>query len=170
MEQEKSFNEKEYLMFRIKDKYCSNPKLLKWIVIISVVLAVVVAVVTLLSGSFLHESNTVILFLLLATTNYLGLKFGQKIEPMTDPQEVISEYDRHNRRSWRLLPLFFVAYLLSVVFMKEDLVMAAIIFGAIVLLIVIFLLLGVGKDTDIERLRELVKQEDKEKSGDLATY
>ena len=159
MEQEKSFNEKEYLMFRIKDKYCSNLKLAKWFVIFGVAIALLITVVTLFSGSFIRESNNVILFLLLATTNYLALKFGQKIEPMTEPRELISEYDRHNRQSWRLIPLFFVAYLLSIAFMKEDLVMAAIIFGSIVILIVVFLLLGIGKDHDIERLREIVSQE-----------
>ena len=162
MEQEKSFNEKEYLMFRIKDKYCSNPKLLKWIVISSVVLAVVITVVTLLSGSFLHESNNVILFLMLAVSNYLSLQFGKKIEPMTDPRELIGEYDRHSRRGWWLIPLFIVAYLLSIVFLKEDLIMAAIVAGVTVVLILVLLLLGIGKDNDIERLRELVSQENDE--------
>lgn len=160
MEQEKSFNEKEYLMFRIKDKYCSNLKLLKWIVIISVVFAVVVTVVTLLSGSFLRNSNNVILFLMLAASNYLSLKFGNKIESMTEPRELISEYDRHSRRGWWLVPLFPVAYLLSIVFFKEDLVLAAIVAGLTVVLLIVFLVMGVGKDKDIERLRELVNQED----------
>ena len=159
MEQEKSFNEKEYLMFRIKDKYCSNPKLLKWILIISVVLAVVVTVVTLLSGSFLRNSNNVILFLMLAASNYLSLKFGNKIEPMTDPRELIGEYDRHNRRAWWVVPLIFV-YLLFIVFLRQDIVMAAVVFGLTVVVIIAFLLLGLGKDNDIERLRELVNQED----------
>ena len=150
-------------MFRIKDKYCSNLKLLKWIVIISVVLAVVVTVVTLLSGSFLRNSNNVILFLMLAASNYLSLKFGNKIEPMTEPRELIGEYDRHSRRGWWLIPIFIIVYLLSIVFLKEDLVMAAIVASLTVVLIIVFWLLGVGKDKDFERLRELVNEENDKK-------
>lgn len=159
MEQEKSFNEKEYLMFRIKDKYCSNPKLLKWITIIGATLAVLIAVVSLFSGRFLNEINNVVLFLMLAASNYLSLKFGNKIEPMTDPRELIGEYDRHNRRAWWVVPLIFV-YLLFIVFLRQDIVMAAVVFGLTVVVIIAFLLLGLGKDNDIERLRELVNQED----------
>lgn len=163
MELNNSFNEKEYLMFRIKDKYCSNPKLNKWLCIICLVTVVVMTILFLASQVFLQESNNIFLFLLLASLSYMSLKFGQKIEPKTEPRELLREYDSHNRRGWCVFLLFIVAYLLSIIFLKQDLEMAAIVAGVIVVPILVLLLLGIGKDNDIELLRELVNQEEKEK-------
>ena len=162
MEQNNSFDEKKYLMLRIKDKYCSNPKLHKWLCIICLVTVIVMTVIFLTSQDFLRESNNIFLFLLLTASSYMSLKFGQKIEPMTEPRELLREYDSHNRRSWVCFAVLFVAYLLSVLFLKEDLIMAAIVAGVTVVLILVLLLLGIGKDNDIERLRELVSQENDE--------
>ena len=163
MEQNNSFDEKKYLMLRIKDKYCSNPKLHKWLCIICLVTVVVMTVIFLTSQVFLRESNNIFLFLLLAASSYMSQKFGQKIEPMTEPRELLREYDSHNRRSWVCFAVLFVAYLLLVVFLRKDLVMAAVVVSLTVVLILVLLLLGVGKDNDIERLRELVNQENEEK-------
>lgn len=146
-------------MFRIKDRYCSNTKLMKWIAVIALAMALLIAAVSLFSGNFLQECNHVILQLLLAIICYESMKVGNKIEQIDDPQGLISEYDRINYRLWWIIPIWIIPYLLCLVFLNREFVMAAIIGGVIVVLILIFVLLGVGKDNDIERMRELVNQE-----------
>ena len=93
MEQKNSFDDKKYLMLRIKEKYCSNLKLYKWLWIICLAIVLVMTVFFLTSEVFLRESNNIFLFLLLAASYFRSLKFGQKIEPMTDPRELLREYD-----------------------------------------------------------------------------
>ena len=159
MEQIKLNNEKEVLMDRIKERYCSNPKLYKWAIILSMVFVALLAVIAMSLEGILKESNTMILLVLLAITYYMSLRFGNKIEPLTEPRELLQEYDKYNRQCWVTVTVLFIAYLLSVAFLKQEPVIAAIMAGVTVLLVLVLRLLGLTKDQNIERLRELVKQE-----------
>ena len=157
MEQIKLNNEKEVLMDRIKERYCSNPKLYKWAIILSMVFVALLAVIAMSLEGILKESNTMILLVLLAITYYM--RFGNKIEPLTEPRELLQEYDKYNRQCWVTVTVLFIAYLLSIAFLKQEPVIAAIMAGVTVLLVLVLRLLGLTKDQNIERLRELVKQE-----------
>lgn len=159
MEQIKLNNEKEVLMDRIKERYCSNPKLYKWAIILSMVFVALLAVIAMSLEGILKESNTMILLVLLAITYYMSLRFGNKIEPLTEPRELLQEYDKYNRQCWVTVTILFIAYLLSIAFLKQEPVIAAIMAGVTVLLVLVLRLLGLTKDQNIERLRELVKQE-----------
>lgn len=162
MEQEKINNEKEVLMNLIKERYCSNSKFHKWFGIISLVLGVIIVIFSLCAGSVLEESNTLFLFVFLWLSCFSALRFGKKLEPITDPRELLSAYDRYNRYSWAMFIFFFALYLLSLVFLKRYtsllgiLLFVVVIFGA-------FWLTGVFKDKNVTQLRELVNQENDEK-------
>ena len=159
MEQIELNKEKEVLMDRIKDRYCSNVKLYKWAMIFSMVFVALLSVVAMCLEGILKESNTMILLVLLAITYYMSTTFGNKIESLTEPRELLHEYDKYNRQCWVTVTVLFIAYLLSFAFLRQEPIIAAIMAGVTVLLVLVLWLLGLTKDKNIERLRELVEQE-----------
>lgn len=161
METNESNNEKQVLFERIKEKCCEGQNFSKWAFIILGVLSVVAFGAILLWGTVFQDIHNVVLLLYVTVTatEYISFKYSKIIEPITDVRELIRQYDKKEKKNNVAGISFLVAILVILVFLRHDYIFAGILYGFLALFLSLIWYLNRFKNKDVERLRELVSQE-----------
>ena len=154
MEQNESNKEKQELMERIKDKFCLDRNVYKWVFIILGILVIVYAIQTLVGGKQITASGVFFVYWMLWVM--LLWRRGVAMFHITDARELLRCYDKYERMSWGCFALLII---LTLVF-DFDYLLAVCLAVFIVILILALRRFGWLQDENIKRLKELVKEEE----------
>ena len=146
-------------MDRIKEKCCAGKNFNKGISIVVGILAVVALGTILLWGSVRQDLYTVVLLLYVSATEYVSFKYSKIIEPITDARELIRQYDKRDKINNVIGICFIVAIFAILVFLRHDYIFAGIMFVVLAVFLSLIWYVNRFKNKDVERLRELVSQE-----------
>ena len=167
MEQNEINIEKQELMERIKEKCCIDEITYKWLTIALAIASVVLFGVILMWGTLRNDIYIVAITLFLCATDYFAIKYSKIIQPITDAKELLHQYDKKERTNNYIGICFFVIIFSNLVFFRHDYLQAGILFGILAIVLLLIWIIGGYKNTDVERLRELVKQEDEKNEASV---
>lgn len=153
MEQSESNKDKQELMERIKDKYCLDRNVYKWVFIILGILVIVYAISTLVKDKQITASG--VFFVYWSLWMMLLWRRGVAMLHITDAKDLLSCYDKYERISWVCFALLIILTLL----IDFDYLLGACLAVFIVILILALRRFGWLQDENIKRLKELVKEE-----------
>ena len=167
MEQNEINIEKQELMERIKEKCCIDEITYKWLTIALAIASVVLLGVILMWGTLRNDFYVVLLMLFFCATDYFAIKYSKIIQPITDAKELLRQYDKKEKTSHLLSICFFVIFFAFLVFFRHEYLFAGIIFGILAIALLLIRIFGGYKNKDVERLRELVEQEDEKSEASV---
>ena len=161
MEQDIINNEMLSVVERIKAKNASGKRTYKWSFIMCLFFTVMLVLLVLLRRGLPNSEVNALFaaaFPMWTILYYERWRSAEKVESIVDPSELLRHFDRFRRIEWVLFAVFFVV-LEGVVYYCLGLTPVAITGAVVLLIIVVLRLCGLDGGRDIERLRQLVKQE-----------
>ena len=161
MEQDMINNEMLLIVERIKAKNASGKRTYKWSFFLCLFFTVMLVLLVLLKRGLPNSEVNALFaaaFPMWTILYYERWRSAEKVESIVDPSGLLRHFDRFRRIEWVLFAVFFVV-LEGVVYYCLGLTPVAITGAVVLLIIVVLRLCGLGGGRDIERLRQLVKQE-----------
>lgn len=166
MEQHEINIEKQELVKRIKDDYHSKLNLNRWLCGFGLTVFVVELVWKLINGTIIEDLTTLLVILLLTaiiTINYIYIK---SVEPIEDAKELLHQYDKATYSGIIAILIFAAIQAIRLALEHNYLLIgkAAVVMAIVFVLGLIF---SGFSNKEIDRLRKLVKQEDKKNEASV---
>ena len=166
MEQHEINIEKQELVKRIKDDYHSKLNLNRWLCGFGLTMFVVELVWKLINGTIIEDLTTLLVILLLTaiiTINYIYIK---SVEPIEDAKELLHQYDKATYSGIIAILIFAAIQAIRLALEHNYLLIgkAAVVMAIVFVLGLIF---SGFSNKEIDRLRELVKQENEKSEASV---
>ena len=166
MEQHEINIEKQELVKRIKDDYHSKLNLNRWLCGFGLTVFVVELVWKLINGTIIEDLTTLLVILLLTaiiTINYIYIK---SVEPIEDAKELLHQYDKATYSGIIAILIFAAIQAIRLALEHNYLLIgkAAVVMAIVFVLGLIF---SGFSNKEIDRLRELVKQENEKSEASV---
>ena len=167
MEQDSNYNEQEVLMDRIKDTLIYQYKTSKWWIVPFLFMWMVYLFMDLYTIDSTHQWDTenisklcfdAVLVITFLVGIFLSVKYVKALSQSETPVKLLATIDNYNKKTYLCMIPLGVAFLLSLYFWLDDLMVFLILAAALVFLIGLVYLLNRNRYDDIKRLRELVGQ------------
>lgn len=166
MEQHEINIEKQELVKRIKDDYHSKLNLNRWLCGFGLTVFVVELVWKLINGTIIEDLTTLLVILLLTaiiTINYIYIK---SVEPIEDAKELLHQYDKATY-SGIIAILIFAAIQAIRLALEHNYLLIGKAAAVMAIVFVLGLIFSGFSNKEIDRLRELVKQENEKSEASV---